>query len=230
MHTIGYSYDAVGNRTGLGVTLAGAATPTLNASYGFDAANRLQSVAEPSLLGSAGQVVYEYNSAGHLTTISHPNGATTTYGYDSAGRLVSVSSVNTASEILASFGYTLDGRGFRSDAAESFMLPQQGVSSSSGNGDDEYVFTESQSVTGSGPALFYRRVAGEDMQPLAHPLAQSSGSTFVVNSTGDAVDSNVGDGLCNAGGACTLRAAIQEANAVPGKDTIIFRLMFRTSE
>src|SRR5918992_4919759 len=47
------------------------------------------------------------------------------------------------------------------------------------------------------------------------------GGRFTVNSTADAVDSNPGDGTCRtAAGACTLRAAIQEANALPGADEI----------
>ena len=49
---------------------------------------------------------------------------------------------------------------------------------------------------------------------------------FVVDTVLDGVDSNVGDGVCEnvtvvAGGACTLRAAIQEANFTPATaDTI----------
>ncbi len=44
---------------------------------------------------------------------------------------------------------------------------------------------------------------------------------FKVNSTTDAVDAAPGDGLCDTGsGVCTLRAAIQEANALPGADVI----------
>ena len=47
-------------------------------------------------------------------------------------------------------------------------------------------------------------------------------ATFVVNSTRDAGDANAGDGICRTSGAseCTLRAAIQEANANSGADTI----------
>jgi CSLREA domain-containing protein len=46
-------------------------------------------------------------------------------------------------------------------------------------------------------------------------------ASFTVNSTADAVDASPGDGSCNAGGGqCTLRAAIQETNALPGADTI----------
>jgi len=38
--------------------------------------------------------------------------------------------------------------------------------------------------------------------------------TFTVNSTGDGGDSNTGDGICDDGtGSCTLRAAIEQANA-----------------
>jgi CSLREA domain-containing protein len=47
--------------------------------------------------------------------------------------------------------------------------------------------------------------------------------TFVVDSTGDAGDSNTSDGICDDGtGACTLRAAIQQANATAGADEIHF--------
>src|SRR5262245_25876067 len=54
-------------------------------------------------------------------------------------------------------------------------------------------------------------------------LASGSGfaAEFVVDSTTDAVDSKPGDGVCaTAAGVCTLRAAIQEANAHAGKDAI----------
>ncbi|MGH9144763.1 MAG: CSLREA domain-containing protein, partial [Vicinamibacterales bacterium] len=47
-------------------------------------------------------------------------------------------------------------------------------------------------------------------------------TTFTVNSTLDAVDATPGDGICaTAGAVCTLRAAIQEANALAGADTIV---------
>ena len=53
----------------------------------------------------------------------------------------------------------------------------------------------------------------------------SAATTFTVNSTGDGADSNLADGVCNDGtGACTLRAAIQQANSVSGDDTINFNL------
>jgi large repetitive protein len=53
-------------------------------------------------------------------------------------------------------------------------------------------------------------------------------ATFIVNSTADRVDNNPGDGKCDTGQSipqgkpeCTLRAAIQETNALAGADTIL---------
>ncbi len=48
-------------------------------------------------------------------------------------------------------------------------------------------------------------------------------STFTVDATTDGSDDNLSDGLCRTnGGDCTLRAAIQQANASLGADTIVF--------
>src|SRR5438128_12398148 len=46
-------------------------------------------------------------------------------------------------------------------------------------------------------------------------------ASFTVNSTVDAVDAAPGDGACaTLLGQCTLRAAVQETNALPGADII----------
>lgn len=51
--------------------------------------------------------------------------------------------------------------------------------------------------------------------------APVSAATFVVNSTADTSDANTADGVCDAGGGvCTLRAAVEQANAAPGADVI----------
>src|SRR3989475_8330214 len=53
-------------------------------------------------------------------------------------------------------------------------------------------------------------------------VAPAAAATFTVNDPADAVDAAPGDGRCaTAGGTCTLRAAIQEANAHTGADTIM---------
>ena len=49
----------------------------------------------------------------------------------------------------------------------------------------------------------------------------SADANFTVNSTADSEDANPSDGLCaDINGDCTLRAAVQEANALEGADTI----------
>jgi CSLREA domain-containing protein len=54
--------------------------------------------------------------------------------------------------------------------------------------------------------------------------ASAQAATFTVDSPSDVRDANPGNGICETApgnGVCTLRAAIQEANALPGADEII---------
>ncbi len=56
------------------------------------------------------------------------------------------------------------------------------------------------------------------------PTHAATNSTFTVNSTADVVDKKPGDGKCETkknNGVCTLRAAIQETNALGGGNTIV---------
>lgn len=56
---------------------------------------------------------------------------------------------------------------------------------------------------------------------IAVAINASADTNFTVNSTDDAIDTAPGDGFCATDTAtCTLRAAIMEANALPGTDTI----------
>ncbi len=69
---------------------------------------------------------------------------------------------------------------------------------------------------------------GIERQALAAALALALGTPaigvaadFSVNSTTDAVDANIGDGVClTDDSVCSLRAAVQEANATAGADNI----------
>lgn len=57
----------------------------------------------------------------------------------------------------------------------------------------------------------------------AGPPQSGGGVTFTVNSTIDATDVNPGDGVCETAvgnGVCTLRAAIQETNALSGTNIV----------
>jgi len=58
------------------------------------------------------------------------------------------------------------------------------------------------------------------------PSASALAATFTVNAVDERRDAAPGDGSCDAdpaapGEECTLRAAVQEANATPGADTIV---------
>jgi hypothetical protein len=58
--------------------------------------------------------------------------------------------------------------------------------------------------------------------PAPAASTQPSGQTFEVVSILDTVDVNPGDGVCaDATAECTLRAAVQEANALPGHQTVV---------
>lgn len=59
---------------------------------------------------------------------------------------------------------------------------------------------------------------------VSAPASAQTSISFGVNTTADAVDINIGDGICNTGAApgdeCSLRAAIQEGNAFAGQTFI----------
>jgi CSLREA domain-containing protein len=65
--------------------------------------------------------------------------------------------------------------------------------------------------------------------------AAAAGATFRVNVNGDKGDVDIGDGVCDTAAdhsttKCTLRAAIQEANAHPDANTINFKIKAGSSE
>jgi hypothetical protein len=70
--------------------------------------------------------------------------------------------------------------------------------------------------------------ANQSSEPGSFMALLSSASvipsaTFVVNNNGDTPDANLSDNVCaDAAGNCTLRAAIQQANATSGTDEINF--------
>lgn len=86
----------------------------------------------------------------------------------------------------------------------------------------------------SATAVLPMRLNGDVLDDLV-VLAQDSAdpifvvsaptSTLTVNSLLDTADATPGDGICDDGsGNCTLRAAIQESNALAGSDTIAFNI------
>jgi CSLREA domain-containing protein len=76
-------------------------------------------------------------------------------------------------------------------------------------------------------ALFVLPVGWVQIRQSWAVCPPACGILFEVNSTGDGDDAAHGDGLCETArgnGVCTLRAAIQEANAQPTDDTIAFNI------
>jgi parallel beta-helix repeat protein len=72
-----------------------------------------------------------------------------------------------------------------------------------------------------------RSIAAGFLVLLAAGCGPKGGGGFVVNSSSDAGDSHPGDRICRTTASateCTLRAAIQEADALAGSDTITFNL------
>ena len=56
---------------------------------------------------------------------------------------------------------------------------------------------------------------------LALAACHQNGTLFLVDTTSDTIDANPGDGLCaDSTGSCSLRAAVMEANALPGVEEI----------
>jgi CSLREA domain-containing protein len=98
---------------------------------------------------------------------------------------------------LGSFEPTTDGNG---DAPFSFLSPVP--------------FTANQIITATARDFSHNTSEFSRCFPATPTDTNSCPAPFVVNDTGDTDDVNPGDGVCaNGAGACTLRAAIEEANA-----------------
>lgn len=88
---------------------------------------------------------------------------------------------------------------------------------------DVQLIAAQYSNAGAAPAVWPRSSA-----TFSATTALEASATWTVNTAIDSNDINIGDGICQASvstsGKCTLRAAIQEANAHPGADAIAFAL------
>jgi CSLREA domain-containing protein len=71
------------------------------------------------------------------------------------------------------------------------------------------------------PQLLVKAILATGWLLAAALPSVAQAAPFTVNSTADAVDAHPDDGVCaTAQNVCTLRAAIQETNALAGADTI----------
>ena len=111
--TVGYDYDPVGNRTQLTYPDSKVVT------YTYDAANRLEEINASFITAP---VTYTYDAANRLTNMALPNGITSAYTYDNANRLLDLTH-STITGTLASYAYTVDSVGNRTQATENVKQP-----------------------------------------------------------------------------------------------------------
>ena len=96
--TLGFSYDAGGNRTPM--TLGGTTV-----DYEYDAADR-----QTRQISSFGAVQMTYDADGHMTQLTRPNGSRTVATFDVADQLTGLTTAAGA-KTLASLDYTYDDVG-----------------------------------------------------------------------------------------------------------------------
>jgi len=101
---VSYEYDANGNLTKL------IYPGNKNVIYTYDELNRLKTVKIDWLNQTA---TYNYDDAGRLISLINFNGTVTNYGYDNANRLTAFDNKKSDATILASYSFTLDANGNR---------------------------------------------------------------------------------------------------------------------
>jgi RHS repeat-associated protein len=111
--TVGYRYDLDGNRKKL-------IYPDNTAiSYTFDAADRLQSLADWANRTTS----YNYFQDSRVNTVTNVNGTTAAFGYDEARRLLSVQNKQSSGNTIDSHTYALDQVGNRKQLDETLAVP-----------------------------------------------------------------------------------------------------------
>ncbi|MBI5056236.1 MAG: choice-of-anchor D domain-containing protein [Nitrospirae bacterium] len=113
--SVSYEYDANGNMTKL------IYTGNKSVSYTYDELNRLETVKIDWLNQTA---TYYYDDAGRLYFVMNFNGTVTIYGYDNANRLISLENKKSDATTLASYSFTLDGNGNRTQVVQNEPLVQ----------------------------------------------------------------------------------------------------------
>ncbi len=106
--TIGYGYDANGNRLSM-------STPWGSFSYQYDQLNRLTRITNPQ----GRQFSFAYDANGRRTQLDYPNGIRTTYGYDNAGQVLSIIHTRLSDQaVIAKSTYSYDAAGNRTNMTD----------------------------------------------------------------------------------------------------------------
>jgi RHS repeat-associated protein len=106
-----YAYDPGSRLTSLAATVGGFSQSQTST---YDAADRLLTVTDP--LGRP--YAFVHDATGKRTTLSHPNGVTTSHTYNQLDQMVSLVTRNSSSAVLQSYGYTIGADGNRSRVVE----------------------------------------------------------------------------------------------------------------
>ena len=133
-HNNSYSYDKNGNCTSVN-----------NTTYGYDKLNRLTSV---SFDGKT--ITYTYRKDSKLSSVSYPNGMTTSYEYDAVGRLTGKTTKLKNGTVIAGYSFTLDkvGNIVKQTATE----PYTGMKLT--NEDISYTYNSGNRITKAGNISF----------------------------------------------------------------------------
>jgi RHS repeat-associated protein len=166
---VSYTYDAVGNRTRLTYPGGG------RLDYTYNALNRLATISSPDIPDIS--ILFTYDPAGRLLQMRDAaNTAVSTYTYDDGNRLLSIVHADGNGLPAASFSYTYDAVGNRTQAVE--MILGQTVTINYGY-DDLYRLTSAIYSSGENYAYTYDAVGNR--------LSLTTGGG-VVNYTYDAAN------------------------------------------
>ena len=91
------------------MTVAG--QPAVN--YQYDPAGRLIKISTLNPEHGILEFTFGYDALGRRTSLTYPNGVTTTYSYDNASRLTELKHLNPLNQILEKIGYAYDRNGNR---------------------------------------------------------------------------------------------------------------------
>jgi CSLREA domain-containing protein/RHS repeat-associated protein len=198
--TVGYDYDAAGNRTDL-------TYPDNKAvQYGYDAANHMIQVTD----WQNAETGYTYDAAGRLLSMTRPNDVPSAFDYDDANRLRGLQHGPNAAP-LASYHYVYDSAGNVLQAVENVGQPLPPPPTVTPTFTATATSTATDTPTATSTPTNTAPPAATNT-PTATPTVAAG--TFLVTKTQD-----TNDGACNSD--CSLREAINAANAAPGANTIV---------
>jgi RHS repeat-associated protein len=109
--TLTYTYDASGNVASIDSSNANGTS----VSYGWDAANQLQTVTDNRF---GGITTATYTPTGRPLTVSEPNGVGVTYAYDSLDRVTSMVWKKGTNPAFASWAYGYNQRGQKTSSTD----------------------------------------------------------------------------------------------------------------